>query len=119
MPMDDLVGRMKSILEEAVRTADNGGLCIEITRQSHPPLAQGNWTYQVDAWQNQRFKPTGPMPQRLVRYRHIKTNGLYEILACGKQEADESDVVVYRNVATGEVWVRPRELFFDGRFRME
>jgi predicted HAD superfamily Cof-like phosphohydrolase len=48
-------------------------------------------------------------------YRHYK-GGLYELLAEGKNEATLTDVVIYRSCQKGDVWVRPKEEFFDGRF---
>lgn len=55
-------------------------------------------------------------PAREV-WRHIKTGGLYEIVASGTLEADgATSMIVYRNVQTGIVWVRPNHEFHDGRF---
>lgn len=59
------------------------------------------------------------------RYRHIKTGGVYEVLALARIEATLRDVVVYRHVnavtwsptpGPGNVWVRPADEFCDGRF---
>ncbi len=50
-------------------------------------------------------------------YKHIKSGGLYEIIAeDATLEADFTTVVVYQNVETGAIWVRPVGEFFDGRF---
>lgn len=51
-----------------------------------------------------------------VAWKHVRTGGLYRILAEGKMEADGSNVVVYQGIATGLVWVRPMAEFHDGRF---
>jgi hypothetical protein len=46
------------------------------------------------------------------RYRHYK-GGVYEIVTEARLEATEELVFVYRNVETGDVWVRPRADFDD------
>lgn len=50
-------------------------------------------------------------------YKHVKTKGEYEIVCFANLESPVRPVVVYRNLVTQEVWVRPSEEFFDGRFR--
>lgn len=50
------------------------------------------------------------------RYRHLKTGGLYEIVGAGQIEKTLEDVIIYQNVETGRMWVRPTKEFFDGRF---
>jgi hypothetical protein len=52
-------------------------------------------------------------------YRHVKTGGLYEFVACGLMEATHISVVTYRSLADGRVWVRPVVEFFDGRFVLD
>lgn len=49
--------------------------------------------------------------------RHVKTGGVYEVI-CNAQDEHDRDrtMVVYRNVETGERWVRPASEFNDGRF---
>lgn len=49
-------------------------------------------------------------------WRHLKTGGLYVVIAEGRIEADLSDVVIYRSCKDGSVWTRPKEEFHDGRF---
>lgn len=51
-------------------------------------------------------------------WRHKATGGVYELIfRDARLEWNNShDHCVYRNVKTGQVWIRPREEFFDGRF---
>ena len=49
-------------------------------------------------------------------WRHVKTGGLYQVLTPAHLEADESPVIVYRNMDDGKTWVRPASEFYDGRF---
>jgi hypothetical protein len=49
-------------------------------------------------------------------YLHKKSGRLYEVLCNANREADGVLMVVYRNVATGDRWVRPADEFNDGRF---
>ena len=52
-------------------------------------------------------------------WKHKKTGGLYTVLyGQATLEADLSDVVVYRALSDGRIWVRPASEFFDGRFEM-
>lgn len=51
-------------------------------------------------------------------YRHKKTGGIYAIVCYANREGDGVELVVYRNVETGDVWVRPRTEFEDGRFEL-
>jgi hypothetical protein len=53
------------------------------------------------------------MPER---YRHNKTGGVYEVICNATIEKTLELAVVYRNVATGDRWVRPASEFNDGRF---
>ncbi len=47
-------------------------------------------------------------------HRHRK-GGLYRVIAEGVWEPDRSPVVIYDD-ESGQVWVRPKEEFEDGRF---
>lgn len=55
-------------------------------------------------------------------YRHKKTGGLYVVISqdatdeATAKSGEESERVVYASVDTGRVWVRSKEVFFDGRF---
>lgn len=52
--------------------------------------------------------------------RHLKTGGVYQIIATNARiEATLDEVVVYQKMHDpdhGSVWIRPAEEFFDGRF---
>lgn len=49
-------------------------------------------------------------------WRHVKSGGLYAELLRGHREHDETEVVIYQNTATWQIWVRPLSEFIDGRF---
>lgn len=46
-------------------------------------------------------------------YQHIKTGGLYVILAHAEYEANLAHVVVYKSLKDGRIWVRPASEFYD------
>lgn len=48
-------------------------------------------------------------------HRHVKTGGLYRLIAGGRMEADLAPVAIYDD-AQGRTWVRPSQSFYDGRF---
>jgi hypothetical protein len=50
-------------------------------------------------------------------WEHIRTGGVYRLLATGLRESDLSPAVVYQAKSDGVIWVRPTREFFDGRFR--
>lgn len=50
-------------------------------------------------------------------YRHIKTGHCYEVLGMGLIEATKDTSVIYRQVDSDTVWIRPVKEFFDGRFQ--
>jgi hypothetical protein len=58
----------------------------------------------------------GRLEAETAKWRHVKTGGIYTIVSEGLLEADMTEVVVYRKVANGQIWVRPRVEFYDGRF---
>lgn len=61
---------------------------------------------------------TGDHDPRSLIYRHVKTGGLYYVIEWNaKIEGTMEDAVVYRNIVTGMVWVRPYSEFLDGRFK--
>lgn len=51
-------------------------------------------------------------------WQHRKTCGLYRYLLTGKAEWDSSFLSVYEKVGsnTRDIWIRPFDEFFDGRF---
>jgi hypothetical protein len=55
--------------------------------------------------------------QTLPTHRHVKSGGLYVVLFEGKLEKDCSNVVIYRG-QDGNIWVRPSNEFYDGRFEV-
>jgi hypothetical protein len=55
--------------------------------------------------------------ENIMTYTHKKTGRKYTVLhANALNEADMSRVVIYRAEQDGEIWVRDRAEFFDGRF---
>lgn len=62
-------------------------------------------------------KDEGRDPRSQI-YQHVRTGGLYFVEAWdAKIEATLEEAVVYRNLETGQLWVRPRAEFTDGRFK--
>lgn len=51
--------------------------------------------------------------------RHVKTGGLYKVLGPATIEATGANVVVYRSLQDGRVWIRPTVEMVDGRFALE
>lgn len=52
-----------------------------------------------------------------MKYKHKKSQGVYEVVCHAVVEATLEVVVVYRNINNPvEVWVRPIKEFYDGRF---
>lgn len=49
-------------------------------------------------------------------YKHIKSGGLYRLVCLAVHEGTGAHYAVYESLKTGEVWLRPSEEFFDGRF---
>lgn len=48
---------------------------------------------------------------------YLHNNGnLYELLSVGILERTLEAMVIYKDIETGVIWVRPSEEFFDGRF---
>lgn len=45
------------------------------------------------------------------RYRHYK-GGVYELVDFARHSETEEELVLYRSAA-GELWVRPRSMFFE------
>ncbi len=66
-----------------------------------------------EKWEACVFPPPVPGSNRI---RHVKSGGLYEVIAYGKLEVDGSQMTIYRSVETGQIWVRPTSEFKDGRF---
>jgi cyclomaltodextrinase len=49
---------------------------------------------------------------KLGRYQHFK-GGLYEVLGVAKHSETLKELVVYKHLDTGEIWVRPKEMFLE------
>ena len=64
-----------------------------------------------------RAVAAGFVGNRLVgtEWHHMKSGGVYTIVACAAREDLSANVVVYRE-ASGATWTRPQDKFFDGRF---
>ena len=50
-------------------------------------------------------------------FQHVKTFGRYKLISIGKMENTLESIVVYKCLKTKQVWVRPKNEFFDGRFK--
>jgi hypothetical protein len=52
-----------------------------------------------------------------IVWKHVKTGGVYVIVddEC-MLESDLTPMVAYRSLKDGQVWLRPKEEIFDGRF---
>ena len=51
-------------------------------------------------------------------YYHLKSHGLYRVISkSARLETTLEPMVVYKNITTGDVWIRPKKEFFDGRFK--
>jgi hypothetical protein len=48
----------------------------------------------------------------MQQYRHYK-GGLYELVCVATLESDLSEMIIYRVLADGSIWARPREVFFQ------
>lgn len=62
----------------------------------------------------------------MTTWKHKKTGGEYELIAetelqtpAGITLTDHDKVVIYKNVKTGQLWVRDIESFYDGRFEKQ
>jgi hypothetical protein len=47
-----------------------------------------------------------------MQYRHYK-GGVYEVVCEATLEEDHVPMIVYRAVADGALWVRPKAVFFE------
>lgn len=52
------------------------------------------------------------------RYLHKKTNNYYRLLHYGKNLLNDKiiDVIIYMSELNNNIWIRPKDNFFDGRF---
>jgi len=49
---------------------------------------------------------------KLGIYKHYKGN-VYEVIGIAKHSEDLSEMVVYKSVVDGQMWVRPKEMFLE------
>ena len=49
-------------------------------------------------------------------FRHKKSGGLYKFLGFGLIEETGTHAVIYQDIHSLLVWIRPTQEFFDGRF---
>lgn len=49
-------------------------------------------------------------------YLH-KKGGVYQVILFAEHSETKEDMVVYRRLSDNKVYVRPREMFEDGRFQ--
>ena len=45
-------------------------------------------------------------------YKHYKGNK-YQVLALAKHSETSEDMIVYQNIEKGDVWVRPKRMWFE------
>lgn len=50
-----------------------------------------------------------------IYYKH-KKGGIYEIISEGKHSETLENLIIYKSCDDDSVWVRPKKMFFDGRF---
>lgn len=55
------------------------------------------------------------MPKKY--FKHKKGDYYIALGECTHSETLE-EYVIYKSVKTGELWVRPKEMFYDGRFKL-
>lgn len=55
-------------------------------------------------------------PYQSEIWQHRKSGGLYTIIGECLIEASMTPAVIYKSLFGGQVWVRPKEEFHDGRF---
>ena len=46
------------------------------------------------------------------KFRHFKGN-IYEVIELAKDSEDLKNIVVYKNIETGDVWIRPYDEFIS------
>jgi len=46
------------------------------------------------------------------KYKHFK-GGLYEIVCEAIDSETQDDLIVYKSLKDGKVWVRPKRMFFE------
>lgn len=56
-----------------------------------------------------------------VWFQHVRRGGIYRVLGVGNLQIEDKNldmeiVVVYQDVKSNRLWVRPAKEFYDGRF---
>lgn len=46
------------------------------------------------------------------KYKHFK-GGLYEMVCEAMDSENQEDLIVYKSLKDGKVWVRPKKMFFE------
>lgn len=49
-------------------------------------------------------------------YKHTKTGNYYFVIGEGTLENTLEEAIVYKDIKSGRVWIRPKKEFMDGRF---
>ena len=49
---------------------------------------------------------------KLGTYKHYKGN-VYEVIGIAKHSETLEEMVVYKSVVDGQIWVRPKEMFLE------
>jgi hypothetical protein len=50
-------------------------------------------------------------------HKHLKTGNLYTLIGYGKHSETLQEVAIYQDL-DNQLWVRPKEMFNDGRFKL-
>ncbi len=51
------------------------------------------------------------------KYYLHKKGGVYKVISIAIHSENKTEMVVYRSMDDGGYWVRPKEMFNDGRFK--
>jgi hypothetical protein len=49
---------------------------------------------------------------KLGKYQHFK-GSIYEVIGIAKHSETLEELVIYKNIKTGELWVRPKSMFLE------
>lgn len=100
-------------LEPAHFFIDNSNIIWAIQNS----ILEINYSYEIlsGIFSDMKYKIIKPINDK---YIHKKTNGNYKLLYFGKSLIDNKiiDIVLYLSEYNNNIWVRPKEQFFDGRF---
>ena len=105
---DDM--KVKALVAYTLMTNDTEkGKYIDRVSTVHADMFSSIWKSMLEA---------APDTRSLTRRRflHLKTKGIYELVALSTHTETGIELVTYRNVMTGETWTRDSDMFFNGRF---